>query len=283
MKIKNVFKTLVLVAIIGVTVTSCRKNKDDELKDIDTSVGSDNALAEVIYNDAHNMADQAATSDVIAYLSVDANNSDQRSLLSSCATVTRDTISVPHKITIDFTTTNCLCQDGRYRRGQVIVTYTGKYRDSASVHTISFNNYFVNDNKVLGTKTVTNNGHNSAGHLSFSIAVNGQIIKASGGGTITWTSNRTSEWIVGETTPAWSDDVYLITGSATGTTASGNPFTANITTALRKEIGCKHIVSGSIAITPSGKATRLVDYGNGACDTEATVTINGHVYTITLH
>ena len=55
-----------------------------------------------------------------------------------------------------------------------------------------------------------------------------------------------------------------------------------ITSALRKEIGCRHIVSGSLALTPSGKPTRYVDFGTGACDDQATVTINGNVYNITL-
>ncbi|MBK9638931.1 MAG: hypothetical protein IPO63_14420 [Bacteroidetes bacterium] len=52
----------------------------------------------------------------------------------------------------------------------------GAYRDSASSHAISFDNYFVNYNQLLGTKTVTNNGRNADGKLSYSITVNGSII-----------------------------------------------------------------------------------------------------------
>ena len=283
MKPKNIFKSLVLAAIIGVTVTSCRKDKDDELLDKDTSSAADNALAEVSFNDVNNIADEASKGNLISYLSTNNSNSNERGIMSSCATITHDTITIPHKLTIDFGSTNCLCNDGRYRRGQVIVDYTGRYRDSASIHTFTFNNYFVNDNQLLGTKTVTNNGHNSAGHLTYSIAVNGQIIKANGGGTITWTSARTREWIAGENTLIWSDDVYLITGSASGTSAAGLSFTAVINSPLRKELACRYIVSGSIAITPQGKATRLVDFGGGSCDNQATVTINGQVHSITLY
>ena len=121
--------------------------------------------------------------------------------------------------------------------------------------------------------------------MVFSINVNGSIIKsaANGGGTITWTSTRQREWIGGESSPTWSDDVYLITGSASGTNAHGNTFTAQITIPLRREIGCHHFVSGRFDLTPTGKATRTIDFGNGACDDQATVTINGNVYNITLH
>lgn len=278
MKTTNAFKYIMVVATVGMLFTSCRRDKDE--KDTDTSSASDNALAEGTYNDVNNIADEAASGNLSSYLTP--SPSDNKSILSACATITHDTTVTPRILTIDFGTSNCLCNDGRYRRGIINVSYSGHYRDSASTHTISFTNYYVNDNQVLGTKTVTNNGHNSAGHLSYSISVNGQIIKASGGGTITWTSTRTREWIIGESTLIWNDDVYLITGSANGSNAAGVSYSMNITSPLRKEIGCRHLVSGQLSLTPSGKPTRYVDFGSGACDDQATVTINGNVYNITL-
>ncbi len=278
MKTKKIINYLFVVAAIGITISSCRKKEE---KDNDTSASSDNALAEITYNDVNNIADEASTGSLSSYLST--NDDADKSVLSTCATITHDTVSVPHLLTIDFGPTNCLCSDGRNRRGAINVSYTGRYRDSASTHTISFTNYFVNDNQILGTKTVTNNGHNAAGHLVYSVQVNGQIVKAGGGGTITWTSSRQREWIAGEGTPTWLDDSYLITGSASGTSATGNSFTASITSALRKNIGCRYLVSGTLALTPSGKATRYIDFGSGACDNQATVTINGNVYNITLY
>ncbi len=279
MKTKNALKYIMVVATVGILFTSCRRDKDD--KDTDTSSASDNALAEGTYNDVHNIADEASTGNLSSYLAP--ASAENKAILTSCATITNDTSVIPHILTIDFGTVNCLCNDGRNRRGIINVSYSGLYRDSASTHTISFTNYYVNDNQVLGTKTVTNNGHNAAGNLSYSVVVNGQIIKASGGGTITWNSTRTREWIVGESTLPWNDDVYLITGSANGTNASGVSFNVTITSALRKELGCRHLVSGQLTITPSGKPTRYVDFGTGACDDQATVTINGNVYNITLH
>ena len=279
MKTITAFKYIMVVATVGMLFTSCRREKEE--KDTDTSSASDNALAEGTYNDVNNIADEAAEGNLSSYLTP--TPSDNKSILSSCAVITHDTTVTPRVLTIDFGTTNCLCNDGRNRRGIINVSYTGHYRDSASTHTISFTNYYVNDNQVLGTKTVTNNGRNSSGHLSYSINVNGQIIKASGGGTINWTSTRTREWVAGEGTLPWNDDVYLITGSANGTNAAGNSFSMAITSALRKEIGCRHLVSGKLTLTPSGKPTRYVDFGSGACDNNATVTINGNVYTINLY
>jgi hypothetical protein len=276
---KTLFRSLMIFAATSLLLTSCKKEEDQPV-DQDTSVASDNSLAEQSYDDAQSIADEASTGSLSSYFSPVADQS--RQLLSACATVTHDTMSTPRTITINFGNTNCLCNDGRYRRGIINVSYTGAYRDSLSTHTITFTNYYVNDNQIMGTKTVTNNGHNSSGYLSYAVNVNGQIIKADGG-IITWTSARTRQWILGESTPTWSDDVYLISGSGSGTNASGNSFTMSILTSLRKEIGCRHFVSGTLTITPSGKPVRTVDFGTGACDNQATVTINSHVYNITLH
>lgn len=279
MQTKTMIKYFMVAATVGILFTSCRRDKDD-MMDKDTSTASDNALAEGTFKDVKNIADEASGGSLSSYFPN--NVTTERAMLSTCATITHDTISTPHMLTIDFGTSNCLCNDGRYRRGIINVSYNGHYRDSASVHTITFTNYFVNDNQVLGTKTVTNLGHNSSGNLNFDVDVNGTIIKA-GGGTITWTSHRNREWIAGESTPTWFDDIYHITGSASGTNASGNSFTAVITEALRIEVGCHNITKGKATLTPSGKPTRFIDWGSGACDNQATVTINGHVYTITLH
>lgn len=274
---KKISRILVIAAIIGTTFTACKKDKALIEEDEDTSAAADNSLAEGSFNDVNNMADQAADGSISSYRMANVDG-----LLSACATVTNDTIAIPHVLTIDFGSSNCLCKDGRYRRGKVIVSYEGRYRDPGHVHNITFADYFVDDNQLTGTKTVTNDGKNSAGNIEFVVLVNGQIIKANGGGTITWKSERIREWIAGADTPVWSDDVYLVTGKTTGTSAAGTNFTLTILKALRREIGCHHFVSGQISLLPDNKAVRLIDFGNGACDNEATVTINGKTHTITL-
>ena len=93
-------------------------------------------------------------------------------------------------LTVNFGATNCLCNDGRYRRGTIVLSFSGKYKDFLTVITVTPQNYFVNDNQVSGTKTITNKGHNAVHHLVYEINANMAIVKANGGATITWTSNR---------------------------------------------------------------------------------------------
>ncbi|MHC1707738.1 MAG: hypothetical protein AB9842_09470 [Bacteroidales bacterium] len=272
---KLVFTSLLLLFSAGLIFTACKKEEDDK----DTEQASDYALSEKIFEDAGDIGDQALAG------TLSMKSTDETSLFSNCATITRDTISIPHVVTVDFGPVNCLCNDGSYRRGQIIITYTGHYADSGYSRTVSFNDYYVNDNQVLGNRVVTNNGHNQQGNLNYSVVVNGQIILANSAGQITWNAERNREWIEGSNTPQRIDDVYLLTGSSTGTRLNGSTYTSVITTALRKELSCvyRHPVSGVVEITPDNKPVRTLDYGSGTCDNVGTVTINGVTYNIVLH
>lgn len=277
MKILKFFSTILLFILAGTLYTGCEKN-NDQSDDTDLSAAKDYALAEGIFEDIHTIADEGLYGTDKGFKSTEGDG-----ILGHCATVTIDTMAFPHVMTIDFGDTNCLCNDGRYRRGIINVSFTGRYREPGTVITITTDNYFVNDNQVICTRVIENEGRNESGFLTFSIHVEGSIILANNQGTLNWTTYKNKKWIEGEFTPRLRDDVYLITGTATGTRPSGMIFTKAIIKPLRKELSCRYFVSGTVEIIPEGRPTRLLDYGDGICDDQATVTINGRTFTITLH
>lgn len=273
-------KKLFLIIAAGLTAgalffTGCNKDETQDFNE-DLTAAVDNTEAERIFNNVSNIADEAYEAG-----SNYKSTSDDFVLIGQCATITLDTTSFPHVLTINFGDENCLCPDGRYRRGKIIVSFTGRYRAEGTVITHTFENYFVNNHQVLGSKIVTNKGRNEMDNLYFTIEVDGQVIKPDGG-EVSWDAYREREWIEGEETFRIWDDVYLITGYVNGTTAAGYSYNMTITEALRREIGCRYFVSGIFDFTPQDRPTRTVDYGDGACDNIATVTINGRTWTIYL-
>ncbi len=268
-------RTILISAIATVILSSCNQTQD-----MDLGASQDASKAEFFYNDVNNISDEAGnTDDVASIRSMDG-------IMSGCATLTIDTISNPHTITVDLGSTNCLCADNRYRRGVINISFTGRYRDAGTTITIATSNYFVNDNQVIGTHTIVNQGTNSSGNIYYSVDVTGQVILASGAGTISWSSSRIREWIAGSSTPEFNDDVYSISGSGSGTSAGGNHIAVTITNPLIRKLdpGCrKHFVQGTVEVLPEGKPARILDFGTGDCDDIATVTINGVSHTITLN
>jgi len=278
-KVKLIIGLITITAFSFLFTTSCNKNTDTSIDE--TSTAQDNALAETLFEEVSNISDEAYDLGSTNLKSTDGGG--ERLILSECATVTLDTTAFPRILTIDFGEENCLCNDGRYRRGKIIITFTGRYRQTGTVITHGFDNYYVNDNKVEGTKIVTNMGQNDSGNMYFTIEVVGVIYKANDGGTISWNSSRVREWVEGADTPRRRDDVYLIAGTADGIRADNSTWETEIILPLRIELDCRFIVSGSMEIRPENRPVRLLDYGDGACDNTATVTVNGETYTIYLH
>jgi len=259
--------SIAVLAAATLLLTSCRREKDPE-PDLDYTSASDNSRAEDVFNDMLLQVDNAV---------------DENGLRDECApTVTFDTTSTPRTITLDFGSVNCTAPNGRLRRGRVQVSYTGHYRDQGTVITITPDNYHVNNIFVQGSKTVTNLGPNTAGHLAFSVVVNGTLTADDGSWTSTHQAQRTRTWIEGSTTAQILDDVYLITGNGSVVNRNGVAYSLAITNALRVQVGCPYITQGTVQVTPVGRPVVGIDWGSGTCDGTFTVTVNGQTYTVTI-
>jgi hypothetical protein len=271
---KLFFTSLLVVATVGLIFTGCKKDQPDE----ETDSATDNALSEGTYSDVKNIADEAQDKNGIVNYRFAGSNA----ILSACATVTYDTTVTPRVVTIDFGTTGCLCKDQKTRKGKIIITYTGQFKDSGKVVTVSFSNYFVQGNRVEGSKTWTNKGR-IGGFITYDIVVDGRITKADGT-VITWASTRRWQWTKGESTMGRIDDEYTILAGSTseGTHKNGGHYKATVTKDLVRRVSCHQFVSGVVEFTPDSKPTRTIDFGNGDCDDIATVSVNGHSKTINL-
>lgn len=257
--------TLITLMGLGLSLSACKKDKDTEL-DADTETAQDNNTAESNFDEIFKEIDQA---------------SDEANLQKAGPAITIDSSASPVKMTIDYGANGTIGFDGKNRKGKIIVTWTGRYRATGTVITVTFDQFYQNDYLIAGTKTIKNEGRNTDGNLYYTITVADARITSTTGRTIAWNAQRTRTWIGGENTVQWRDDVYLISGTTNGITGGGRSYTLNIVTPLRVDLSCIYrITSGVLDITPQGKTTRTIDYGNGACDNTITVTINGKTYTI---
>lgn len=279
---------LIIVSVLLLSLLACEKDGNDNVIDSTTTSSRDNTTAENMFADIKKVVEEAADDE--GQTSKIGNNKSGYTF-GTCATVTINPAwtspTWPKVMEIDFGTTNCTGNYGVARRGKLVVTLTGKYRDAGTTLTVQPQDYYVNDIKVEGTKTITNDGYNANNHLSFTVdVVNGKLTYPNNK-EITWASTRVNEWIEGDSTTLFThgfagvcDDVYLITGSANGVNRKGTSYTVTVTSPLRKEICCRWVVSGTLDIVPNGSDPRILDFGSGTCDNQATITINGNTYNI---
>lgn len=259
---KSILKSLALLAAISLITWSCNKDKDEaENTDDITQSGEDQAIMENEFSYIHDNVDNQAQ-DKPGF------SKANTSILPSCAQVYTNTSSSPKVMEITFgdSVNSCLCPDGNYRKGKIRAEFTGAYRTQGSTLVITLSNYYVNDIKYTGTRTVTNLG-NASGHFKYSVVVTGASA-VTPTGTITWSSNGIVDRIEGDSTITPWDDVYLITGSSSGINRRGKSFSVNITSPLKKAIGCHWIKSGKLTVSTTSKSLELNfdPLNNEACD-----------------
>jgi hypothetical protein len=203
----------------------------------------------------------------------------------ACLTVTVVRLSTtspfPVRITLDFGA-GCVARDGRLRKGKIISTYTGRLIYPGSTATTTFDNYSVDSVLVQGTQIVSNISTSTAFKLNIQVQ-NGKLTRPNGD-YLQWNSNRTITQIMGMGTLVPADDVFSIIGHAAGVVKRNSIVTtwqSEIIEPLHKAFLCRWIMKGRVRLTRNTHQA-VLDYGQGACDYHATITINGVTYNILL-
>ncbi|MBL7777678.1 MAG: hypothetical protein JNK66_05185 [Chitinophagales bacterium] len=148
----------------------------------------------------------------------------------------------------------------------------------------SFDNFTFNSIEVSsGTYRIQNTGQNGSGNETFSLNINMVTNLKAEELELTGNHAYTLEVVPNPADPRDNQLVYQ--GSGSGVTQGGLTFTQNITSPLirKSQAGCdEYFVQGSVLIQSPSLPYKLIDYGTGRCDNEASVTENGITTTIYL-
>lgn len=267
-------KKLVLAALgFGLVLAAC--NKDNK----NTEISEDNDKADLIFTDVFNVtSNEVSSAEDNAF---DGKNNQFAGLAvhDSCANVTwslsADSTYLD-TIVVDYGDNSSCETNGRVRRGKLNIYLSGRFREVGNSYTVVPEDFYVDDYKVEGSKTITNLGLiDGTLHWQYSVDVEDGVITTPDNETIQWVSSRTHTWRIfqGE---------FVIEGTASGVSRNGTSYNMAVTNPLILGWGCRWIKEGTIDLTPEGLDTRTVDYGDGDCDAQATVTINDNTYNITL-
>ncbi len=267
---------MAFVLVAGLMLTACNPDGPTQIAEEDQELAELDAMVEATFEEVDN----------ISYEGMDeAFGRDYQTpgvgTLSPCVVVTHDTVS--KILTLDFGT-GCVGNDGKTRAGKIVIDYTQRLWRPGATMTVTLDSFYVDSLHIEGTKTHTN----LATSFNDPITLNTTLV----GGQITWpdgtsatrTFDRTRTW---NRAPNPAMDELIITGTASGTRRNGVNFTTTILTPKVYRRACRaqgiHIAAeGVVEIQRTGKPTVTVDYGNGSCDTDITLTVNGQSTTITL-
>lgn len=253
-----------VATLLSAVVLSCRKNQDNN----DSSeIAQQSSLAQKSINDLGTMTAEAIKGSFLSFS-------------ATCATITYDTTSTPKTITIDYGTSDCICADGKRRKGKLLITTNGVFNGFGDVNAITTttNGYYVNDNLIEGTRTITRNTATTSKIIS-----SATVTLPEERGSFTWKGNYVRTYISGDNTPYLNDDEYELTGEATGVNTKNIEYTVTVTEPLQIQLGCRWIKGGIATITsPSVKEEATLEYGDGSCDNTALLKYGKKEKTLTL-
>lgn len=261
-----------ILGLVALSFTACKKDQQASVDSEGSISAQENAQADETFSDTFTDISNFSSENDASF----SENTSQTNGLNILSTDEEPEITVtgtdwPKTVTFDYGKGKL--KKGILRMGKFKAVYSNRFKIKGSVITVTYTDFYVNKNKIEATKTITNNGLNAAGNYTFTVNISGSLISEKKGNII-YNAAHTIEWLKGINTPARSDDEISITGSTSGTSSKGINYATTIIKPLIKKVTWPYFIAGIIQIQ-SGDKIRLLDYGDGALDDKATITVNG--------
>jgi hypothetical protein len=278
-----------LVFSLLVGISSC-KEEDERITIQDTKDISEEAVTDSYFQDMDDMAgvaietpteDEYAGGRVSGTITIDDHRFDCPGVV---VTLTRDAASTKANpkgiLTVDF---GSGCQDnrGNTRKGKLTFSYNGRrFLPQSSVVTTT-ENYSINGVKLEGVRTMTNVQNSTAAAPRYNIVLTGGKATFEDGSVAERTSNITLEW-VRAANPTEDQLIIDQTSVANGKTRGGKTYEVSVLESLKYKRFCGIAVDGIKKYVIDNNKEITIDYGDGGCDKEVAITVNGITRNVTV-
>lgn len=277
----------ILAAFVLIFSAGCKKFVHQNIK-----AASNSSLALLTYDDVFKQLNAAVSSEMALD---EMTNGTWNMNGSVCATVMLEPVGTafPKTLTIDYGS-GCIGPEGVSRSGKIIAVFDGNFRAEGTSVLVSFEDYTGGQYMVSGTDSIYNNGTDGSGNPLFNHTIANANISW-GGQNVTWDASLMRTWLEGDTTnyttpdttstmgmAGLNDDIFELIGTGSGNDGDGHPYAWATNSPLQVQTGCEFIQSGTATISPVNYHEGLMDYGNGDCDSHATIEINGEVFNFTM-
>jgi hypothetical protein len=265
---KKLLLSSVLLLSAVVMINSCKK---DNPADTETVTATDNSICENEFMRLLPTVNSIAIDESGVHRIGSGNH-----VTSGCPSVyvPDSLMPYPRHMYIDYGTGCADPVDGKVRKGQIICEFDRPFDSLGVMITLTFDTFMVGAIKFEGTTTIER-----LGAATFrQVVTNGKCSRAgSEPWEILFDATRNITFTSG-TNASTDPQIITISGTNSGTDRNGNTWTSDITTPIVRDLGCTWLTQGVMVVTPAGKSSRTIDFGDGTCNNKATVTIDGNTF-----
>ncbi|MBN1597206.1 MAG: hypothetical protein JW894_02845 [Bacteroidales bacterium] len=293
MKHNRIATALIILPFFVLFISSCNTDMEEGPTLPSNELNLDLAMDDVVADYLFENADKKVESTIIELEQNGYQTDTEKSVPEEedfvCQVITvdhPDSTCFPKVITIDYGDGCSIVFNGDTitRKGKIIITITDRRFVIGSQVITTFEEYFINDVQIEGTRTITFNGLNESGYEEFAMTLEDGRLTFGDGSVYTRDANGTRE--LDRERIRRNDTVYL-SGSMEGINTEGQEYTRTITRKLML-IHCEEyhyrwtIVAGEIVSTLDDVET-VVDFGDGSCSTGVLFRIDNETYYFTVN
>ncbi len=252
---RNIVSTtskILLLACLLVLAINCSKEDNDPV------VGSQTVSATEVRT-ILDLDDQSSVVDKVITEIFQNTPSGKSAKQNDCYTT--EFTNTGYTVTFD----NCSFEGSESVNGTIVVTYTEG--EESTSFTATYSDLMVGAIKINGTRAFTMNSENAGNNMSFSIVTN-MVVTLEDNSVIeeTGTKNFTFEIDINNL----QNSGLTISGNWT-VKADGNTYVVSTNEPLKINLfGCDYVGEGILSISKNGLVV-TVDFGDGTCDSLATV------------
>ncbi|WP_178990181.1 hypothetical protein [Winogradskyella schleiferi] len=267
----NLFKRAVLsLAVLGLICTSCSNNNDTTEPESQLE-----ATLELQRSAEIDQIDSVLGDLVIeAYEEQESGISDrnpQDGTIPACVTITIVAQQGYRQVTLDFGTEGCMVR-GHLIRGQIVFDYTRNPEAQQIMINYNLLDFYFDAKNVIASRSILRERSNDNGNPQFTHSLDITVVWPNGA-EASREGAKIREWVEGFGTGDFSDNIFEITGNWTAIFINGNSHTYTVLTPLSRPANCAYFVSGTFDVQRTNFGG-ILDYGDGACDDQATFTFN---------
>ncbi len=273
MKFKN-FQILLIVLLI-IIAGSCKKGSIETNYNPNLIVANNQVIAERAYSQVFNIFLMVVSDSV---LKAEGNNTVFGALCTY-----EDSPDIQYVINYGIYYT--LCPDGKIRKGVITVNLDKDFFETGSIATLTFSGYTIDHLWLKGDNMISNTGLTMNMQPTYMHEVPSAtltLLDSLSSHSFHWSSEKMFIHMQGTGTPAdFKDDVFDITGTASGSATNGAAYSATIGEALSDYFNCRWIRTGITNLSTPGLdvKTGYIDYiGEDSCTKQVIYYFNGNPF-----
>lgn len=252
--VRDTVKNICLMLLVASFAISCSTDESEKDNTLDAVALTAQEVQLILESDQLS----GATDQILSQLFLNNDAAGKTNLANDCYVA--EYSDTGYSVTFN----NCVLNGTNNVNGSLVVTYD--FDSESASYTVTYNDFYVNEAVLNGTRTILLLGNTVENALSYT--VNSDMnLELADGTNISENGERVFGFTIGENV----EDIAITLSGSWNLNTGSDVYTISVINELRTKVGCNYVAEGLMGLDKNGLAV-TIDFGDGTCDDMATIT-----------